>query len=242
MEPSYLEIDDGMKKYFKSLKHFKTLRKDEEHKLIEAYQKRKDNSARNKLIESNLKYTCKLANKYRGYGVSFDELIAEANDGLIEAIENFDLSQDVKLITYSKWKSIQKMEKAINDKLKTQGDSIDDIKYKDFLGTNENFIYDDNMPKDIDVDIQKVLNVLMEKLSGREKDMILKYFGIGENSKKVLKYDADGNYEVISTGYNLEEIGKEYGLTKERVRQIIEKSLTKLRSEAMMIDNVYLRE
>ena len=124
MEPSYLEIDDGMKKYFKSLKHFKTLRKDEEHKLIEAYQKRKDNSARNKLIESNLKYTCKLANKYRGYGVSFDELIAEANDGLIEAIDNFDLSQDVKLITYSKWKSIQKMEKAINDSYSVKGKEI----------------------------------------------------------------------------------------------------------------------
>ena len=54
-------------------------------------------SSRNKLINSNLKYACSLANSYRGRGVDFSELISEANSGLIESIDRFDTKQNVKL-------------------------------------------------------------------------------------------------------------------------------------------------
>ena len=97
-----LEIDAAVKQYFDSLSGFKTLTKEEEHELLREYRYHNDMNARNKLITSNLRYACKLANAYRDRGVSYSELISEANDGLLEAIDKFDIRQDVKLISYSK--------------------------------------------------------------------------------------------------------------------------------------------
>jgi RNA polymerase sigma-32 factor len=103
MDNKHLDIDECVENYFKNLKQFKPLKKEEERKLIEAYKLRNDISARNKLIEHNLRYACQLANGYRNKGLSFGDLISEANNGLIDAIEKYDVNQDVKLISYSKW-------------------------------------------------------------------------------------------------------------------------------------------
>ena len=65
MYNKHLDIDECIENYFKNLKKFKPLKKEEERKLIEAYKLRNDISARNKLIEHNLKYACQLANTYR---------------------------------------------------------------------------------------------------------------------------------------------------------------------------------
>jgi RNA polymerase primary sigma factor len=64
---------------------------------------------------------------------------------------------------------------------------------------------------------------ITSQISDRERDIIYRYYGINQNER-----------------YTLEEIGKEYKLTKERVRQIIDKAMTKMRSEALLIDNSYL--
>ena len=108
-----LEIDSAVKQYFDSLAHYKTLTKEEEHELLVEYRQHNNLNARNKLITCNLRYACKLANAYRNRGVSYSELISEANDGLLEAIDKFDLKQDVKLISYSKWWIMQRMQNAI---------------------------------------------------------------------------------------------------------------------------------
>jgi len=226
------EIDEGMKNYFKSLKHFKTLKKEEEHKLLEAYKNHKDLDARNKLIEANLKYACKLANSYRGRGLSFSELVTEANDGLIEAIDQFDLNKDVKVITYSKWYIIQKINNAIKERNMLDGRDISE--YNDFgenqadddtdYQVSDRFIEDD-YDETYNEDIEELLNTLMSKLSNRERDMISSYYGVNSKQKKTL-----------------DEIGNDYGLTKERVRQIIEKALLKARSEALLVDSVYLNQ
>lgn len=60
MDNKHLDIDECVENYFKNLKQFKPLKKEEERKLIEAYKLRNDISARNKLIEHNLKYACQI--------------------------------------------------------------------------------------------------------------------------------------------------------------------------------------
>ena len=98
-----LDIDETVKSYFDGLKEFKPLSKKEERELLWKYKIGNDISARNKLINANLRYACKMASAYRNRGVSFSDLISEANMGLIEAIDKFDMSNDVKIISYSKW-------------------------------------------------------------------------------------------------------------------------------------------
>lgn len=230
MNNKHLDIDECVENYFKNLKQFKPLKKEEERKLIEAYKLRNDISARNKLIEHNLKYACQLANTYRNKGLSFSDLISEANNGLIDAIEKYDIKQDVKLISYSKWWIIQRMQAALERENKLpreilEIDSSEETFYNDDMYDENSYLdYEDN-----DFDYNEIMNnkYLIERItsqiSDRERDIIYRYYGINQNER-----------------YTLEEIGKEYKLTKERVRQIIDKAMTKMRSEALLIDNSYL--
>ena len=119
-----LEIDSTVKQYFDSLANFKTLTKEEEHELLVEYRQHNNLNARNKLITANLRYACKLAHAYRNRGVSYSDLISEANDGLLEAIDKFDLKQDVKLISYSKWWIMQRMQNAIIKKNRMPGSEL----------------------------------------------------------------------------------------------------------------------
>jgi len=62
--------------------------------------------------------------------------------------------------------------------------------------------------------IVKELNKILSLLDDREKDIIMFYFGFGTNDNEVM---------------TLETIGQKYDLTKERIRQIKEKAILKLR-------------
>lgn len=230
MDNKHLDIDECIENYFKNLKQFKPLKKEEERKLIEAYKLRNDISARNKLIEHNLKYACQLANTYRNKGLSFSDLISEANNGLIDAIEKYDIKQDVKLISYSKWWIIQRMQAALERENKLPRETLEIESGEESFYNDE--MYDENSCldyEDNDFDYNEIANnkYLIERITSqindREKDIIYRYYGINQDQR-----------------YTLEEIGKYYNLTKERVRQIIDKAMTKMRSEALLIDNFYL--
>lgn len=230
-----LEIDDTVKSYYESLKSCEPLTKREEHELIRQYRLHNDIEARNKLITANLKYACQLANNYRNRGVSYSDLISEANNGLIESIDKFDLNQDVKLISYSKWWIMQKMQIAISKKLQMpcselptdnespledNDDNVYVVNTRDI--SKDTFITEDEETEE-EVNNMEFIEKLLSTLSDRESDMINMYYG--------------------RCGYKentLEEIGKKYKLTKERVRQIIETAFRKIRSESMVVDSKYL--
>jgi len=63
----------------------------------------KDQWARQKLIESNLRFVIFLAKKYRRYGLPLKDLIAEGNIGLIRAVDKFDPIFETRFTTYAKW-------------------------------------------------------------------------------------------------------------------------------------------
>lgn len=229
------EIDNSVKQYFDSLTSYKTLTKDEEHELLKEYRLNNDLNARNQLITSNLRYACKLANTYRNRGVSYSELISEANDGLIEAIDKFDMSQDVKIISYSKWWIMQKMQNAIIRKNRMPESEIPNDHEDQYDEGDEDparrvkqdayaerFAIDDDSFED-EKNIMKFIESVMTILSDRERCIINMYYG------------RHGNRENT-----LEDIGKKYNLTKERVRQIMESAFRKIRSESMIVDSKYL--
>ena len=231
-----LEIDSTVKSYFDTLKTCKPLTKTEEHELIERYRLHNDVNARNKVITANLRYACQLANNYRNHGVSYSELISEANNGLIESIDKFDLKQDVKLISYSKWWIMQKMQVAINKRLQmpqselpTDKEAQIDDEYAEEAAVISNanmqddtFLTEDEAVED-ETNMFDFIESVLSCVSDREADIINMYYG-------------RCGYEEST----LEEIGKKYNLTKERVRQIMESAFRKIRSESMMVDNKYL--
>lgn len=223
-------FDKYVDNYFKKLKNYKPLSKEEERGLLIKYKTENDLEARNKLITCNLKFACGLASKYVGRGLSYSELISEANDGLIEAIERFDyVKNNVKLIWYAKFWIIHKINTALSQvcnsgkftqlpeyRFTTNEDGVvvDFTEFSDIDGY-QNDIY---ISEEYNVtDEMSCIEQLSSCLTQREIDILYMYYGINHKSD-----------------YRLEDIANKYKLTKERVRQILENSFRKLRSEAIV--------
>ncbi len=70
-------------------------------------------SAKNKLVESNLRFVVKIAKEYMNRGIEFEDLINEGNAGLMQAVNHFDSKAGVKFISYAVWWIRQSIMKAL---------------------------------------------------------------------------------------------------------------------------------
>ena len=93
---------DSLNQYMREIGKIKLLTREEEIKLAGAI-KQGDPKAVQEMVRRNLKYVVTVANKYRGFGMSLQDLIEEGNIGLIQAAKRFDVSRNVKFITYAVW-------------------------------------------------------------------------------------------------------------------------------------------
>ena len=95
-------MNDSVKAYTKSATRHKLLTKEQEQDLA----RRMSNGcakSRDKLISSNLRLALSVANKYRSCKVSMEDLIQEANVGLIRAVDRFDYKKGFRFSTYAIW-------------------------------------------------------------------------------------------------------------------------------------------
>jgi RNA polymerase primary sigma factor len=89
--------------YLREIAKLPRLTIDEERALTHRIYDQRDQAAVTRLVEANLRFVVSFAKRYRGFGVSFLDLIHEGNLGLIEAAHRFDPSHNVKFITYAVW-------------------------------------------------------------------------------------------------------------------------------------------
>jgi RNA polymerase primary sigma factor len=98
--------------YFRDIKRYRMLDEHEERELIRRVQMR-DAEAVERLITANLRFVVSIAQRYRGRGLSFLELINEGNIGLLKAAKRFNLGNNVKFISYAVWWVRQSIQKAL---------------------------------------------------------------------------------------------------------------------------------
>ncbi|MDR2591526.1 MAG: RNA polymerase sigma factor RpoD/SigA [Chitinispirillales bacterium] len=98
--------------YFRDIKQYRVLDGQEERELIKRVQL-KDAEATERLITANQRFVVSIAQRYRGRGLSFLELINEGNIGLLKAAKRFDLGNNVKFISYAVWWIRQSIQKAL---------------------------------------------------------------------------------------------------------------------------------
>jgi len=75
----------------------------EEERSLAVRARQGDEEARNRLVESNLRFVIKIAKAYSNQGLPLQDLIQEGNIGLMEAIERFDPDKGFRLTTYASW-------------------------------------------------------------------------------------------------------------------------------------------
>lgn len=107
--------DQALQNYLNEISIYPTLTREEEQSLAQEA-KNSNQEAKNQLIKANLKFVVKIASHYQNRGLSLSELISEGNMGLIKAIEKFDPSMDIKLISYAVWWIKQRILFAISEK------------------------------------------------------------------------------------------------------------------------------
>ena len=203
------------------------------------------------LLQGNLRFVITVAKQYQNQGLPLGDLIAEGNLGLMKAIKNFDWTKKLRFISYAVWwikqsiiqslnensrtirlpvnvvqemhrakKEAQKTNKELDEKFTTLPKVIDlDMNINEEGDTlvdlieNTNAVQPDEGFNTADLLKQKMIEI-MDVLDDREKSIIMDYFG------------------MTGVPRTLEDIGTDFSLTKERVRQIKEKALRKLRNES----------
>lgn len=198
------------------------------------------------MIEGNLKFVLSICKQYRDLGIDIEDLISEGNYGLLKAFEHFNWSKNVRFISYGKFWIKQAVFQLLNDNSRTirlpvniiqeelknnktdTPSTLSDKKIMhqkvDLLGITEKFddtdifIYNETEFSE-NIQVTQNINKILEYLDEREKEIIKYYYGI--------------DCEPL----NLEEIGEKMQLTKERVRQIKEVAIRKLRNNILEITN-----
>jgi len=90
----------------------------------------------------------------------------------------------------------------------------DGSQLQDLVGSEQSLSFNDDLIENID--LARKIQDLLSLLNPREKEILRLRFGIGQPS-----------------GYTLEQIGKQFGISRERVRQIEERALSKLKYPAL---------
>ena len=273
LEQEGLAIDDPVRMYLKEIGRVPLLSAERERELAEimtnSESEEERESAKNELVEANLRLVVSIAKRYVGKGMFFLDLIQEGNLGLMKAVDKFDYSKGYKFSTYATWWIRQAITRAIADQARTiripvhmvetihkvsrytrqmlqelgreatadeLGEKMgmspekvreimkiaqDPVSLETPIGEEEDshlgdFIPDDDTPAPADAASATILREVIERelhtLTPREEHVIKLRFGLYDGRTRTL-----------------EEVGKEFDITRERIRQIEAKALRKLR-------------
>ena len=157
-----------------------------------------DESAKQPLIERNLRLVVYIARRFENTGIGIEDLISIGTIGLIKAVSTFRTDKNIKLATYSsrcieneilmyiRKISNQRTEVSLDEPINTDWDG-NELLLSDILGTDADTVL---RPMEDDVDHQ-LLRQALEKLPEREKAIVSMRFGLGGRREKTQKEVAD---------------------------------------------------
>lgn len=191
---------------------------DEQEKILAEQIQKGNKEALDELTSANLRYVVKVAKQYTGRGVALEDLISEGNIGMMRAAEKFDSARGKRFVTFA----APFIRKSIEEAIDKQEGSSQPISVDEPipLGSQNNF---------------SLLNVLEDKDAPRA-DQHTEQEALILELKKVIDVLDEREQTVIKYFFGIEcdhltmaEIATTMGIKRERVRQIRDKAVRKLR-------------
>lgn len=182
-------------------------------------------AGRSLIVRLNMPLVLAMAKRTRLTNIDFNELISEGNMALLRSVEKFDASRGYKFSTYScrailkSFSRVAMRASRYRGKFPAEFDPA--MERSDFLDRKR-----EGVEQDCVDELKEILLSNIAGLSEVERTVITERFAIGSFSK---------DYKAHSK--TLEQVGQLIGVTKERVRQIQNNALRKIRSA---LENEYL--
>ena len=221
---------DSLQLFLKDIGKVRLLTAQEEVDLAKRIE-RGDLDAKQKMVESNLRLVVSIAKNYRNQGLPFLDLIQEGTLGLVRAAEKFDYRKGFKFSTYATWWIRQAIARALADKARTIRIPVHVVEKLNKIGRAERklvneeesefgqFIADERAEspyeRAAEILTKEALREALENLSYRERRVLELRYGLGGEHPRTL-----------------DEVGRTFNVTRERIRQIENQSLKKLQSLA----------
>jgi len=211
---------DSISAYLKQLGRHRQLTREEEYELARRI-KQGDESARHTLAQSNLPFVVAVAKKYAHSSARLEDLVQEGNIGLMKAIEHFDPKKNVRFATYAVWWIRAYITRYLKDtRSQVRGgvgerESMVDFSLDQTLGgddgSDSTFLdrLEDDGPGPAD-----------QLLSGEQDERVRG--ALSKVKKRIGELGWDILQERLTQDdpRTLEELGKRWGVSRERVRQV----------------------
>lgn len=223
--------DSALNKYLDEIGRESLLTTEEERRLSERILEG-DRRALNKLIEANLRFVVSVARQYKGQGVAMEDLVSEGNMGLMKAAAKFDAGKGVRFVNYAVVHIRQQIERAIEQQAGLYKVPKD---VKDELTARQQ-----SMPLSVDAPLghranMSLLSVLVnsnapmadERIHSEAVEEAVE-FALGSLDKREAQV-VDAFFGINREHETMAEIAEDMDLKRERVRQIRDKAVRKLR-------------
>jgi RNA polymerase sigma factor (sigma-70 family) len=172
------------------------------------------NEVKDLLIQANLRLVTSIAKRHAGQADNFWELTSDGNMSLIRAVEKFDFGRGFKFSTYASWAIMKNFARSIPEEKHRRERYV--TGHEDLFEAAPDNRSDEQEAVASAEQAAHRVNRLLDYLDERERQIIRMRAGLDNGQKPM----------------TLEEIGKEMGITKERVRQLNVRIMKKLRDIA----------
>ncbi len=171
-------------------------------------------ACKNEIVRANLRLVVSIAKRHVGQAENFFELVSDGNMSLMRAVEKFDYARGNKFSTYATWAIMKNFARTIPDEHRRRD------RFR--TSTSEMFATTEDERSDSleleSAQMQREIEVkrILRRLDEREQEIIVRRFGLRRGQEPL----------------TLKQVGVELGVTKERIRQIETRALSKLKLAA----------
>ena len=199
-------------------------------------------SVESEMVTGNLRFVIHVAKGYLNSGLDISDLIAEGNVGLLRALEDFDWAKGNRFISYAVHWITQSILQALGDHARTiryPANVVQEVTrmrkqdVQDVDSSLHNLPRTTSISRPINSDGDELLVVIKndtadhpDSMFNENRDTISEMLGVLDERERSIVSDYFGLYDEPR---KLVDIGEEWNLTNERIRQIKEKSIVKLR-------------